>query len=539
MERNPSLLPRKVLTAALAGLLLILLVSQAVSLLVFPVPDSIRWFGDESWLMTESIELASTGELRHPLALGSTLSEPKSFILLSFPWLRAIAYGVPAAISFPANPVNVGRVVTFVLSLCLIALMIVLIYRRTKDLNLSVIYAIALVLCESYFFASHSARPDIVVGLFVLAFAYVLSDTAERSVAKYWFWVSFAAVLLAIGLPVHLYLLLFVLCAVAFVVHSAWKNGVAWLSAIAGILAAILVASAIQFAVTGHVTFTGADHGSEFKDVSRDVPLLKLFSMSVQRTVLQKHFDLIRTEARLLFLFLPFLVLALWWRRKQLSHDRDARLLLLAFGALFVWYFLERPHPAYLIHVLPLVVFATALQVHWFNRHIVRRIFSICILLWVPFSLIGAYVGKGNGESWTTGAERNRGMERAVASLSKRIERGSENKPLVMVEASATKPLLTDTSLRLMTTHFQFFPLNKLGIGEVIDRYGVDYCIIFNTPYYGYDRNTIDPLVHAIKAKGELIGSETGEMFDIGRNYFWMDTEYSQDTLFLYKIRKE
>ena len=64
---------KRSLTIVDATLLLLLIVMQARSLFVFPVPDSIRWFGDESWLMTESIATVETGTVHHPHALSSTL----------------------------------------------------------------------------------------------------------------------------------------------------------------------------------------------------------------------------------------------------------------------------------------------------------------------------------------------------------------------------------------------------------------------------------------------------------------------------------
>jgi hypothetical protein len=91
----------------------------------------------------------------------------------------------------------------------------------------------------------------------------------------------------------------------------------------------------------------------------------------------------------------------------------------------------------------------------------------------------------------------------------------------------------------LMTTHFQFFPIYDDSISKTLDRHGVDYCILFNTAHYGYDRNAIDPLVRTIKSRSDLIGREIGDFFDISKDYFSASPRgINADTLFLYRLRK-
>jgi hypothetical protein len=129
--------------------------------------------------------------------------------------------------------------------------------------------------------------------------------------------------------------------------------------------------------------------------------------------------------------------------------------------------------------------------------------------------------------------------QQGLAALSTKIERGADH-PLVLVEASANKQLLQDTSIRLMTTHFQFFPTRKELIEQTLAKNDVDYAILFNSGHYPYDRNTIDPLVKTIKEKADLVDAVSGEYFDLDRNYgeSYTADRPALDTFFLYKIRK-
>jgi hypothetical protein len=108
-----------------------------------------------------------------------------------------------------------------------------------------------------------------------------------------------------------------------------------------------------------------------------------------------------------------------------------------------------------------------------------------------------------------------------------------------MSEAASMKALLTEPGIRLMSTHFQFFPEHP---GESIDstmrRAGVHYVILFNAAMYGYDRNAIDPLVRTVKANSDLVATRVGRFFDIQDDYIDIATAPPPlDTFFLYRVR--
>src|SRR4051812_31430565 len=106
--------------ALLVTAVLSLLILQFSSLCIFPTPNSLRWYGDETWLMSEAHSQITTGVVRYPMALGSTLEHSKG-VVLSMTWLSSLLYGLPIAL-IHADPLSIGRTVTAALSLLLLIL---------------------------------------------------------------------------------------------------------------------------------------------------------------------------------------------------------------------------------------------------------------------------------------------------------------------------------------------------------------------------------------------------------------------------------
>lgn len=523
----------------LALLLLGLLAFQASSLFVFPVPDSIRWFGDESWLMTESIATIETGTVHHPHALSSTLHAPKAFLPVGAAWIRTALYGLPGYLLFPEmNPVLVGRVVTWILSLLMAGLVLWFVTRRTGKAANGLIAALALVSTASYFFSSHSARPDLLKGLIILGIsAYISTDRFRNAPDMKWFGATLVSLLSAIWLPFHLYFHLIAICGLAFMMYRGFKQPQAWMWIGAGIVASLLATALLQFVFSGELLLSGPEgHKAEFSDVTRDIPVLRLFSLSAQLSVLTRRLELLWLEAPLMFALLPAAGYLLWHKRSQLLADPDLRLLSFGFASLFVWYFLQRIHPAYTIQMLPLFIASSVCVISGavLSRPL-KWVGTLAVMIAVILSAWQAYAGGVNGRLWSVSGHK------AIAELRDSISPAS-GKPMVMVEAFATMPLLNDTSIKLMTTHFQFFPIREESIAETISRHEVEYGILFNTSRYGYDRNAIDPLVRTMQQHGKLVAYRAGDFFDIGKEYFSLDDgardDAKSDTLFLYRIDK-
>lgn len=529
---------KRYLTAFFVLILVLLLAMQARSLFVFPVPDSIRWFGDESWLMTESIATVETGTVHHPHALSSTLNAPKAFLPVGAAWLRTAIYGVPGYLFYPdINPVHVGRFVTWVLSLILAGASLWIVRKHTGSTVYGLAAALILVSTLSFFYSSHSARPDLLKGLIILLIAsWMCSDRfKQRLTTSKWFVAALISLICAIWLPFHLYFHLIAICGSLFILYGGYRSRSSWFWVVAGVVAALALTAVVQYAFSGELLLSGPEgHKAEFNDVTRDIPLLRIFSLGAQFSVLQRRAEMLWTEAPLMFALIPVVCFVLWNGRREISNRYHLRMLVCASVALLVWYFLQRIHPAYTIQMLPLFILAATIAIS--RMHLPRWvILGACVVVSVVtiVSMTESTPAARNGADWTNANEE------AIAKLRSRIVAVGSSKPLVMVEASATMPLLSDTTIRLMTTHFQFFPIYDDSIEQTLDRHGVDYCILFNTAHYGYDRNAIDPLVRTIKSRGDLIGSEAGDFFDIGKDYFDPHPHrLNLDTLFLYRLRE-
>src|ERR1035438_203683 len=93
------------------------LIRESVVLYTFPAQESMRWPGDETWLMREYMTLTSTGIMSYPEAKGSSIEHGNNFLTSTW-WTTSLLYGVPANILWPDfNIVLVGRTISFILSI--------------------------------------------------------------------------------------------------------------------------------------------------------------------------------------------------------------------------------------------------------------------------------------------------------------------------------------------------------------------------------------------------------------------------------------
>ena len=215
---------QRILTVLLIAMAAVVFVLQIHSLFIFPQPNSLRWFGDETWLMSEATQQIATGVVRYPLAIGSTLAQGKGLVL-SMTWLSALLYGLPAEI-VARDPVAVGRIVTAGMALALLLTL----YGCARSLGASRFAAglsvLLLVCTRSFFFASHSARPDLLAGLIVLAFVIHLHEV-RSGMEKHLALVGGLAtesivVFLSFSSSIHLLTLLGPVALLFFL--EAWRN---------------------------------------------------------------------------------------------------------------------------------------------------------------------------------------------------------------------------------------------------------------------------------------------------------------------------
>ena len=513
----------------------VLFASQLRSLFVFPEPNSLRWFGDETWLMTEAHEQITTGIVRYPLAIGSQLEHGKGLVL-SMTWLSAVLYGVPVWIA-AHDPVAVGRCVTAVLALLLLGAL----YGCSRKLGASrfasSLAILLLVSTRSFFFTSHSARPDLLAGMIVLLFVAFGTKYSERTPKsmhsqRWWFASGAIFMFLAVSSSIHLLTLLTPVALFFFwrmtgnenPPHTRIRAGIAAAAGVLFMLAMLILA----YYVAHRSLDLFPSSAGQFHDVLRSIPILRPFSRSVQIANIVMRLKQCIAEAPvalLLLLIVPFV-----WKRE--AHYTFA--IALALVGLS-WLFLEGAEINYLIHILPLMFLGLAIAI---SRLAERWRFA-----WIPSLILSIIVFI---PGWH---DSNRGLENAsvIGTSNKHAAQAIEaqiastwpgiSKPRVLTEPPMLDRLSQDTSIQIMTDHFISFPTRNEPTDSFFMREHVNYAVLYNSPVYPKDRRQNDPFYQGIAQSGRLIARYIGTSGDMGRNYF--NPSDWQDTVLLFKLGAE
>src|SRR5579884_3871622 len=97
--RSRLLRPRNLVVYFVLGITLVVFVRQLETLYTVPVFDSVRWGGDETWLMREFGNQAHRGVMSYPESFGG---RPRTDgVLAGSMWVDALLYGTPGYILFP------------------------------------------------------------------------------------------------------------------------------------------------------------------------------------------------------------------------------------------------------------------------------------------------------------------------------------------------------------------------------------------------------------------------------------------------------
>jgi hypothetical protein len=520
---------QKIVTVLMIVIAGVIFASQLRSLFIFPQPNSLRWFGDETWLMSEATQQIATGIVRYPLAIGSTLELGKGLVL-SMTWLSALLYGLPALIA-GHDPVAVGRIVTAALALGLLALLYGCSRMLSASRFASALAVLLLVCTRSFFFASHSARPDLLAGLIVLAFVAVCTKFVYDGKAfgtRWWFGYGAVIVFLSFSSSIHLFTLLGPVALFFF-----WKLGGMrrWNCAVASIAGATGVAAiliAVYYATTGNLTLFSVSTGPvQFQDVLSSIPIRRPFSRSVQVANIIIRFKQFVSESPEIFLLpilLPFVV-----RRSDARHTFAVASCIV----LLSWLLLEGAEINYLMHLLPLLFLGLTLAVNgvvmkWNSVAIVT--FSTIAILFVILS----YRDSLDALSTASGIDQsNRAIVQAIEANIAANWHGTD-KPRVLTEPIALDRLSQDMDIQVMTDHFISFPLRPEPIDSFFWKEHVDYVVLYNSPVYPKNRARDDPFYRDVLRSGRLLGSYLGMSGDMGRDYF--DRSHWQDTLLLFQI---
>ncbi len=509
---------------------IVLVAMQMRSLMAFPQPNSFRWFGDETWLMSEARQQITTGTVNYPLAIGSTLEHGKGLVL-SMTWLSTLLYGVPIALA-NADPVSTGRAVTAVLSV----IVLLALYRSSRMLGAGAVPAaitvVLLAAMRSFFFSSHSARSDLLAGLIVLVFVAVCARLARNETNRgisWWFWYGAIVLFLCFSSSIHLLTLigpvsLFFLWRLGG--FRTKKNLLASTAGAAGVLTVLIVEYYIS---AGNVTLfsSSASHG-QFQDVLSSIPILRPFSRSVQVSNVIIRLKQFWLEAPAIFLLPVCAILA--WNKSLPFRNLFVPAICIV---LLSWLLLEGAEINYLIHIIPLLFFALALSLSLLYRRWERATVVGLSLIAVLFFVIGI---RESISACKSASKIDASNASVVFSIENDIRSNWHRaiKPRVVTEPPTLERLSRDTTIQAMTDHFISFPTISASYDSLFSREHVDFIVLYNSPVYPKDRPRGDPFYQAVVRDCRLIGTYIGTSGDMGRDYF--DHSNWQDTVLLFQF---
>jgi hypothetical protein len=531
---------------------LVFLATSARTLYQFPVPDSFRWYGNETWMLLAWKNLLVHGRMILPIALGSQLLSSPGFLLGS-PWLAAAVYGVPSLV-VPAgiDIVNVGRVVSFVLGIGALVFLGWTAYRLGVRAGVAVLTIALLTTARSFTFATHSARYDIMTGFGLLVFvgivASLLPTMPSNRDNRRWnhnfifFLIGGSGIVLAFGISPHLEVLL------PFVVlYAAWrlgafrslKSSIAFVSGCA-LAALLLIALYVllnhSFSITG-----GISTDNQFGSAMNNSSFFHLFSWSAQRHQLRAKEFYLWHEAPLFAFVLPFILVS---EAALLIKKRPHPATLFVTGCLLltlaVALFVQGTLPYYLIYLLPLMALAFALHLEvwstlsWSAPIIAIASLTLCTIIvfrWTPELSHAGRMGKQIDEANTAA------IQAAIEEASRDWEPDG-TKPLVLAQAPAIHELLRDTILRIMNESFILFPIGRMSdhsLGDhssgspqnVMIHAGVSYVFDYDKP--------MTPEYETAVRRGIPIFTRIGPLLDRSVDYF-NDTASESDTLTMYQL---
>jgi hypothetical protein len=391
-----------------------------------------------------------------------------------------------------------------------------------------------LVSTRSFFFSSHSARPDILAGLIVLLFVVycTLRTRYQRQRNGAW-WMTYGAVVtfLAFSSSIHLLTLL-----TPVAIFFAWKLGafskaINFIFSILGAFVMLgLLVGAYYLANPDLSLFTAGVGHTQFHDVLQSIPALRPFSRSVQMANVLIRVKQIIAEAPsilLLLVLVPFLPRS-WWHQRQHTFS-------IAVGIVFLsWLLFQGAEINYLIHILPLLFLALALVLTTLRTTAVLRwVLAAISIVFVMFSFRDASFARNVAMAIDNS---NRDGVNNIRESIKQTWHGS-SAPRVVTEPSTLDRLSQDPSITTITDHFISFPTRVEMTDSFLARQRIDYVVLYNSPTYPKNRPENDPFYQAVNRSGHVILAQPDKSGDVGRDYFHPSPW--QDTLLLFQLRNE
>ena len=533
----------------------ILVVSLAVfglqlrTLYTVPVFDSVRWGGDESWLMREYAEQIQQGVLIYPEYYGG--ARRLNGVLAGSMWGNSVLYGIPGIICFPNfDYVSIGRTVNAIFALVLLFSIYFLCRSLSVSPLLSSLSVAFMVLSQGFVWAVHSARYDLLTGLVLIWYCYYLSRI-ERLKNRRSFIAGAIGIFLIVFSP-HL-ITLSAGASLGFFIHKKiWKFPSHFLSWLSGAIIAITILYLVYGACTGEFSLFG--HGSSngiFSFVIREIPILRPFSRNVQVSNVAERFHLFMSDipgiALAIYIILIFLVLykVSQWRmqrkgiRLRIARRSEQEFFLLATLLCGLsWLLLEGSRPYYLFHIVPVFVIAFSITLELWSDIFSHRWFGTIAA--VAILVMAIALGAGHAiPSNKLGVAIATDQTSAISRFLPETKNLPNRKARILCDVAVLDRALRDTSRQVLTLDMFQPPPNATSLIQKLQSNKIDYVILRSSPVgtaFEPGRALIPSVLDSI---GILQDSALGMFYDDGRNYdegLTQLIDQGLDTLKLYRV---
>ena len=521
---------------------LVLFVLQLRTLYTIPVYDSVRWGGDETWLMREF-----GNQIKH-----CVMSYPENFggprrtdgVLAGSMWVDALIYGLPGALLFPSHDyVSVGRTVTAVLALFLLASIFFILRKLKVSYFVAALTVFLVVACRGFVWASHSARYDLLTGLTLIWFCYFLSRQQNPSTRRMAIAGFFGALMICFSR--HM-LLLGLAASMAFLIElRVWKKwDLLWVwlagSAIgAGVLSLAYLAGAHEFSLFGR----GGSEGS-YSFVLNQIPILRPFSRNVQVSNLVERFHLFERDATwiLVILAAAFVMCTLYRLLDRNGRERFSSFLHGPFKFWFLaaglcsltWLLAEGSRPYYLYHIVPLLSLVAAIAFDRVPAHSVDK----RVAPW--FLLAGCFFAAREAlPPATLGVAIAQDQQKTISKFLDEARTLPPTHSRILLDVAGLDRALTDTSRQVLTLDM-FQPPHETGalVQKLLANH-IDYVILRSSPVGTPFEPGRALLPHVLDSIGTIQDTALGFFYDDGRSYDASLGELLRqglDTLKLYRL---
>jgi hypothetical protein len=528
----------KVTITILLALTAVVLVINFQYLYTAPVANScVWWSGDETWLMAQYKHFVSTGYYNNPLAPGSIFSQC-SGLLFGSCYLTAALYGLPLLI-VTGNTIDVGRMITWLFSIATLVALWQIAKRYKVGAVLRAFGCLLLASTICFFITSHSARPDMLIGLTVL----ITTGCLPLIIKKHY---SYRAVMLGLFVPFAIMVNGHVLIMTALIIgYLIWATGILKNKRLLIQFFGTVVAGFICLIVAQIVLLGSSSLLGPFSGASNTMPIMMLLHPRYDLGNFNWRLFIANAWAPGVVWVFGVLVAAILWARIRYGVrlallDPVARRMIIsvAFTA-FASIFFEFHWPRYFIYVLPAIILSFMVVISYLTK-LLRQSSSVVLgialsacLVFALWGYVSDTVMLGITGKTITEANKTAVMEALSTIHSRHVGR---------IRIFSTVPgesISMDDSCELVTPIMYIQPSDTGASRDDLWKHAaIDYAIICN-PAHNYDwMQTDSSIAWLARSRSQIIFERIGPFSDIGRSYNSADLKFL-DTLRVYEFRSE